>query len=123
MVENERNHALEFRLLSLDLVPAEASNDGDVSVVTGGVADLLSDHFDGHEVVVRGRGEARLNDVDAQVGQLPRDAELLLRGHGGAGRLLSVAEGGVQNADVGGVRNVMGEVLRASAWSGAVGGH
>lgn len=105
------------------MVPAEGRNDGNVSVVIDGVADLLSDDFDGHEVVLRGRGKARLNDVDAQLSQLPSDAKLLLRGHSGAGRLLSVAEGGIQDADVGGVWNVVGEVLRAAAWSGAVGGH
>lgn len=103
--------------------PAEARNDRDVSVVSGGVADLLSDHFDGQEVVVRCRGEAWLNDVDAEAGELARDAELLLRGHGGARGLLSVAESGVEDADVGGVGNVVGVVLRAAAWRGGVGGH
>ena len=51
------------------------------------------------EVAVRGDREARLDDVDAHLVEERRDLQLLLERHGGAGRLLAVAEGGVEDED------------------------
>src|SRR4051812_10638497 len=48
------------------------------------------------EVAVGGGGEAGLDHVDAHALQRPRDAQLLLARHGGAGALLPVAHGGVE---------------------------
>ena len=103
----------------------EATDDGDVSVVVNGVADLLGDHFDGLEVILGGGREAGLDDVDAELGKLPRHIQLLLGGHGGARGLLAVAESRVENADIGRVRNEGGDVRRAppgrrrmGSWSG-----
>jgi len=90
----------------------EAADDGDVAVVFHGVADRLGDHFHGLKVVLGGGGEAGLDDVNAQLGELPRHVQLLLRGHGGARGLLAVAESRVENADIGRVRNEVGDVRR-----------
>src|SRR5438034_1201938 len=63
--------------------------------------DRLRDHLrdapDGLEVALRGGGEPRLDHVHAQVLELARDRELLLHVHGGAGRLLPVAQGRVED--------------------------
>ena len=39
------------------------------------------------------------DDVDAKLSQCVREAQLLIRGHAAAGRLLAVAQGGVENRD------------------------
>src|SRR5262249_56238532 len=44
-------------------------------------------------------GEGRLDDVDAHLVEQLGDFELLLEGHSGAGALLAVAQGGVENND------------------------
>ena len=49
------------------------------------------------EVAVRRRGEAGLDHVDLEPLELARDAQLLVLGHRGAGRLLAVAQGGVED--------------------------
>ena len=54
---------------------------------------------DGLEVAGRGDGEAGLDDVDAQVDQRLGDLHLLGQVHARAGRLLAVAERGVENHD------------------------
>ena len=56
----------------------------------------LGDFRDGLEVAVRRGREARFYDVDAHLVQQDGDFELLLMGHRGAGRLLAVAQRGVQ---------------------------
>ena len=57
----------------------------------------LRDFRDGFEIAV-GRGrEAGLDDVDAHRVQQLRDFELLVMGHGRAGRLLAVAQRGVED--------------------------
>ena len=47
----------------------------------------------------RGDRKAGLDDVDAHVVEEVGDLQLLLEGHGGAGALLAVAQGGVENED------------------------
>jgi hypothetical protein len=59
----------------------------------GGAGDLAH----GAEVALGGDGEARLDDVHAHLVEEAGDLELLLVGHGGAGRLLAVAQGGVED--------------------------
>src|SRR3989442_582649 len=51
------------------------------------------------EILVRGDGEARLDDVDVQAGELLRHLELLLRVHGKSGGLLAVPERRVEDDD------------------------
>jgi hypothetical protein len=62
-----------------------------------GVLDDAGDGLHGLEVAVGRGGEAGLDDVDAELLELPRDADLLVTGHGGTGALLAVAERGVEN--------------------------
>ena len=62
-------------------------------------AGLLGDPADRLEVAGRGGREAGLDDVDLEARQLARDVELLGGGQAGAGRLLPVAQGGVEDAD------------------------
>jgi hypothetical protein len=54
-----------------------------------------------HRLEVAGRRgrEARLDDVDLHPRELPRDLQLLGGGQAGTGRLLAVAEGGVEDPD------------------------
>ena len=64
-----------------------------------GVLGALGDLVDGGEIALRGDREAGLDDVDAHVVEHLGDFELLLVRHGGAGRLLAVAQGGVEDDD------------------------
>ena len=64
-----------------------------------GVRELFADGLDGLEVALGGDGEAGLDDVDAEGGELPGDLDLLPHVERGAGRLLAVAERGVEDAD------------------------
>jgi hypothetical protein len=59
--------------------------------------DLARDGLDGLEVAGRGDREARLDDVDAQARELVGDLELLGRVERDAGRLLAVAQRGVED--------------------------
>ncbi len=63
--------------------------------VPGAHRDLV----DGGEVALGGDREAGLDDVDAHGVEHLGDLELLLVGHGGAGRLLAVPQGGVEYDD------------------------
>ena len=63
--------------------------------VLGARRDLV----DGGEIALRGDREAGLDDVDAHVVEQLGDLELLVVGHGGAGALLAVAQGGVEDDD------------------------
>ena len=69
----------------------EAADDG----VLGALGDLVH----GREIALRGDREAGLDDVDAHLVEQLGDLELLLVRHGGAGRLLAVAQGGVEDDD------------------------
>src|SRR5438309_587667 len=75
--------------------PAEPADDG--RPLQG--AHLLGDLAHRLEILVRGDGEARLDDVDVQAGELPRHLELLLRVHGKPGGLLAVPERRVEDDD------------------------
>ena len=59
----------------------------------------LGDLVDGGEVAVGGDGKAGLDDVDAHGVEQLGDFELFLMRHGGAGALLAVAQGGVEDDD------------------------
>ena len=63
------------------------------------VLGALGDLVDGGEIALRGDREAGLDDVDAHLVEQLGDLELLLVGHGGAGALLAVAQGGVEDDD------------------------
>ena len=51
------------------------------------------------EVAFRCGGEARLNDVNLQLGELSRNLQLLGNGEAGARRLLTIAQGGVKDTN------------------------
>ncbi len=59
----------------------------------------LGDLVDGGEIAFRGDRETGLDDIDTHIVQQFGDLELFLVGHGGAGALLAVAQGGVENND------------------------
>ena len=65
----------------------------------GGALDLLGDGDDSFEIAVGGDGETGLDDVDAHVVERFGNLQLFFQRHGGAGRLLAVAQGGVENED------------------------
>jgi len=63
------------------------------------LGDDLGNPVHGFEVAVGGDGEARLDHVDPHVLEDLGQLQLLVQGHGGAGRLLAVAHGGVKDDD------------------------
>ena len=60
----------------------------------------LGDFVDAFKVALAGDRETGLDDVDAHLLQNFSDFELLFQGHGGAGALLAVAQGGVENQNL-----------------------
>ena len=79
--------------LRIAVLAAGQRRDGDPA------AGLLGDPPDRLEVAGRGRREAGLDDVDLEPDELAGDLELLGRGQPGAGRLLPVAQGRVEDPD------------------------
>ena len=79
---------------AVDVLEGGARQPADHRVLGAG-RDLL----DGGEIAFRGDREAGLDDVDAHVVEQLGDLELLVMGHGGAGTLLAVAQGGVEDDD------------------------
>src|SRR5579864_599203 len=65
-----------------------------------GPANNLSDRSHRFKIAVRGNRKSSLDDVDAQAIKLVRQAQLLLVIHAAARRLLSVAEGGIENRNL-----------------------
>ena len=63
-------------------------------------ADRAGDLADRLEVARRGDRETGLDHVDAQIHERLGDLQLLFEVHAAAGRLLAVAERGVENDDV-----------------------
>ena len=64
-----------------------------------GALGAARDFLHGGEIAVRRDGETGLDDVDAHFVEQLGDFELLVEGHGGAGALLAVAQGGVEDDD------------------------
>ena len=86
------------------------------------VLGALCDLRDRLEIADRSDREAGLDDIDAHLVEHLGDFELLLEGHGRAGALLAVAQGGVENNDavlVGLVRGGHGKVLLSVRLAGA----
>src|SRR5205085_554598 len=77
---------------ALDVAVVRAAQAAD-----GRILHHAGDGLDGLEVAVRRSREAGLDHVDAHALQRPRDAQLLIARHRGAGALLPVAHGGVEN--------------------------
>ena len=96
-----------------DVCAFAAGERGDARALGG--ADFLGDGADAGGVAVGGDGEAGLDDVDAEAGELVRHAQLFGVVHGAAGRLLAVAEGGVEEDDLVGCRHR--EAFRVCLWT------
>ena len=77
----------------------DVGGDGAGEAGDDGVLRALGDERDGLEIAVRGDREAGLDDVDAHGVEQLGDLQLLLEGHGRAGALLAVAQGGVEDQD------------------------
>ena len=75
----------------LELRPRQAADHG----VLGAAGNLL----DAVEIAFGGDRKARLDDVDAHLVEQFGHFQLLVEGHGGAGALLPVAQGGVEDDD------------------------
>ncbi len=60
-------------------------------------SDFLADSPDRIKIALRRRRKSGFDDVDAEFFQLPRDDDFLLRGHTGAGGLLTVSQRRVKN--------------------------
>ncbi|MCY1417364.1 hypothetical protein D9M71_328970 [compost metagenome] len=65
----------------------------------GAVLDAVGDRLDRLEVTWAGNGEAGLDHVHPQPLQGLGDSQLLFLGHGSAGALLAVPQGGIENDD------------------------
>ena len=95
---------------------------GAVDVAVGGAGEAaddasltqLGDLVDRLEIAVGGDREAGLDHVDAHGLEDLGDAELLGHGHRAAGRLLAVAQGGVEDDDALGRRGLCRLFVRNS---------
>ena len=79
--------------------PIDIGRDRASEAGNGSALDLLGHGHDGFEVAIGGNGKTSLDDVDAHLVERFGDLELFLQRHGGAGRLLAVAQGGVEDED------------------------
>lgn len=93
----------------------ESTDNGNIPIVIDSVTNLIGNHFNGFEVFIRCGGKSGFDDVYPKFGKLASNVEFLLRSHGGAGGLFTVAEGSVEDADIGGIRDVIGDVRRTVA--------
>ncbi len=71
------------------------------AAAVGRVAHFDGDAPHGFQVIRGGGREARFDHIHAQAGQRARHFQLFGAGHGRAGGLLAVAQGGVEDAYVG----------------------
>ena len=81
---------------NLDIAVDGAGEAADGAGVAGDAADLLH----ALEVARAGDGEPRLDDVDLHAHELAGDDELFLGVHACAGRLLAVAQGGIEDGNL-----------------------
>ena len=94
----------------------------------GACLDDLGDLANRFEVAIGGDGETGLNDIDPHLFQDLGQFELFIQAHGGTGRLLAVAHGGVKDDDIfarlssgyGGRINGSGHVSCSWRWSWTV---
>src|SRR5690606_148104 len=93
-VETRAIGMLERGCGALDVQPGRSGEPGD-----HWTPDLPSDRRDGVEVVRRADREARFDDVHPERLELMRHTQLLGRRHGGARRLLAIAERSVEDLD------------------------
>ena len=97
-----------------DDCPGEATDDWDIAVFIHAISHVEGNAAYGIKVVWRGHREAGLDDVHAQLSQLPGDVQLLFAGEGGPRRLLAVPQCRIKYSDVIEILDAVGYVL----WSG-----
>ena len=86
-----------------------------VAILVHLATDRVGNLLHGIEIVRRRDGKAGLNDVDAELGQVAGNFELLRRGEGGSRTLFAVPEGRVEYSHVIGIGNVSWQVFRTRA--------
>src|SRR5208283_3674147 len=86
----------------LDVLALGAGEGGDDGAACR--PDFAGDVADGFGVALGGDGEAGLEDVDAESGDLVGHAQLFSAVHDATGGLLAVAQGGVEEEDAVGLR-------------------
>ncbi len=104
---------------AIDVLEAGAGQPGH-----GGALDPPGDLAHRLEIAFGGDREAGLDDVDAHLVEQLGDLELLFQGHGGAGRLLAIAQRGVEDEDpvaAGGSADGLGH--GGTGWVGGAVGH
>ena len=74
---------------------------GAAQAADAGALDDLADLGDGTKIALRRNRESCLDHVHAHFVEQHRDLQLLVVRHGSAGRLLAIAQGGVENLDRG----------------------
>jgi hypothetical protein len=90
-----RDAGVFYRLgAAVDVLGGGARQAGD-----GGVFHPAGDFRHGFEIALRGDGEAGLDDIDAQSVQNVGDFQFFFKTHRGAGALLAIAQGGVEDID------------------------
>ena len=111
-----RSGAVQRLRRALDVLAAGARETADA-----GLLQLARDRAHRLEVAFARDREARLDHVDAQLFQLARQSELLVQVHAAPGRLLAVAQRGVEDAQQLGAHGFTpGRLSAGSAirWSG-----
>eukprot|EP00955_Chlamydomonas_euryale_P008138 86396-Chlamydomonas_euryale.AAC.6 len=130
---DERVHARQLR--ALNGVPralqvrnpgaTQTTDDRHVAIFTDIVADHVGDLLHRQEIIIGSDRKSGFNYVNAELGELARNVELLFGRERGTGRLLAVAQRGVENADVIWVTDFVGHVLGPGAaqrhWRGRAG--
>mmetsp|Transcript_5921 Transcript_5921/g.17816 ORF Transcript_5921/g.17816 Transcript_5921/m.17816 type:complete len:424 (-) Transcript_5921:236-1507(-) len=89
----------------------ESTNHWDVAIILGLSPHRIRDQLHGLEVVRRGPREPCLDDIHPELGQLPRDLNLLVDGQSRARGLLAVPERRVEYPHVVRVIDLAGHVL------------
>lgn len=97
------------------IASGESTDNGNIAIVIDIVSNLIGNHFNSFQVFSRCGGKSGFDDVYPKFGKLASNVEFLLRSHGGAGGLFTVAESSVEDADIGGIRDVIGDVRRTVA--------
>jgi len=94
---DERVYAPRFRRFDRLARPADVVFVGARQRTDGRLLDGVGNRLDGIEIAGRRRRESGLDDVHPHLLELPGDADLFLPGHRGAGTLLAIAQGGVED--------------------------
>ena len=86
---------LQGLVSNVDILAHAAAQAGDA-----GAANFAGDALHGLEITLRGDGKAGLDDVHAEPLKLAGQHQLFLGVHAAAGRLFSVAQGGVEDQNL-----------------------